>query len=50
MGFSIPNHDAKDQKEQTENRQKKKKKKKKERKNQGQIASDMVRAQEKQSI
>ena len=49
MGFSIPNHDAKDQKEQTENRQKKKKRKK-ERKNQGQIASDMVRAQEKQSI
>ena len=43
MGSSLPNHDAKDWKGQTEKRPKKKK-------NQGQIASDIVRAQEKQFI
>ena len=40
MGSSLPNYDAKDWKGQTEKIQKKKKKK-----NQGQTASDMVRAQ-----
>ena len=43
MGSSLPNHDAKDRKWQTEKRQKKKRKKKKK---QGQITSDMARAQE----
>ena len=40
MGSSLPNHDAKEQKGQTEKRQKTKT----QRKNQGQTASNIVRA------
>ena len=40
MGSNLPNHDAKDWKGQTEKREKKK-----EKKNQGQTASNLVRAQ-----
>ena len=53
MGFSLPNHDAKDWKGHTEKRQKKKKKtnkKRKTKKSQGQTALDKVRAQEKKTI